>query len=68
MNFVEEKKDWEDDIGVEGSSKKSKDSEDIEDWELGDLPKRFCYLQTVCAHRRAETRAKFRLRAQTVCK
>jgi hypothetical protein len=42
MNSVEEKKDWEDDIGVEGSSKKSKDSEDsedIEDWELGDLPK-----------------------------
>jgi hypothetical protein len=53
MDFEEEKKDWEDDIGVEGSSKKSKDhsegSEDCEeeedcddceeeDEELGGLP------------------------------
>jgi hypothetical protein len=44
MNFVEEKKDWEDDIGVEGSYKKSNDSKDSEDCkdcedeELGDLP------------------------------
>jgi hypothetical protein len=44
MDFVEEKKDWEDDIGVDGSSKESKDREgckdceDCEDWELGDLP------------------------------
>jgi hypothetical protein len=48
MNFVEEKKDWEDDvIGVEGSSKTSKDCDEgckdceedcDEDCELGDLP------------------------------